>query len=1207
MIRAGYYARNAAIFVVWNCCNLLSAAPYGPEGMPIEWTQSNGEKIQLNVYGDEFFARTETLDGYTVVHDPSTGDYHYAERSVDGKKLKLSMRKAHQSAPRGLPRRLEMPDEKRRKIIADRRLALRSPEREQRWQKRVMNARQKANRHRGPRIFDNRDQPQPSNGEGTDDEGAGSPADTDAPGAPVNVPPVVEGVSGLTILVQFPDDPATTVFDPVNFPVNEERISALCNAEGYNEDGNSGSVRDYFYHQSNGALNYTQIVVPIITLPHPRNHYTYSDYPANTVTRSMGPALRLLIADAGPSIAASGVDFSGLSLHSNRDVRAFNLLWAGPTSGIWTEGLWPHKWLMSNRINIGTAENPIYLSEYASSHMNSATPAIGSFVHENGHLILDLPDLYDLDSVGENDGPSNGVGRYCLMGLGGSNNSSRTPAPINLHFRDILGWAEMEELSPDAVASRVLSSSGNRGVRIRKPGSDNESFVIENLSAAGNPWTAGLPDNGVAIWHVDEAKSGQGGNNQQQMTEEEHYYVSLQQADGMFDLENNVNGGDSRDLYDLLSRSFKDGTVPDARWWDGSPSGLDLQAISLAGAGMSVRFNLPEVQILAQWTPTATPKGVGALHPYHAVNEPNPEPDQVTPGVQVTVADRVGPGGNTSDATAFWPGWASAETALPDNRNYTQFSVNPIPGGDVSYAYLSYSYFGDATSAVPYRVYLRTSIDGFFSNTTPEQSITTSSGTLAFDLSSVEGLQECAGTVTFRIYAERIGNSSGSFFLRATGGGMRLGGIVRRPPAFAAGIIDGGRVEATIPYQGNITPSATDTDQVGGLTFNKVSGASWLQVSPDGSLFGTPPRAAQELNAFQVRVTDSRGLFSECELEIRVIPVEADLITLAQWIPTATPVGGEATHPYHSIAAPNPLPTTSAEGLQTSEADRVGGTNASISNATWPGRAAAADDGTNGAIYTEFTSAPVAGRYASYGFFSYAYLAHQASPATPYRVYLRSSLDGFQSDTVPPVTFTAISGTVVFDLRAVGDLQSRSQAVTFRLYAERAGADQGWFSLRSADGGMHLRGQVHDLALPAQPEPYDEWRLLHFQSEADNPVIAGDLSDPNLDGVPNLVSYAMGVNPVNPPAEGTTGAQRGKPEIVMSGGGVEMIYQQATDASDVSLEIETSQILDDPDSWQDANMEKEIIRDEDGIMTIRATYLPHSGEFQRFYRFKATR
>ncbi|MFT5905597.1 MAG: hypothetical protein ACI9E1_001195 [Cryomorphaceae bacterium] len=54
----------------------LLAAPYGPEGRSIEWVQPDGAKLSLRVYGDEFHARTETTDGYTVVRNSADNAYY---------------------------------------------------------------------------------------------------------------------------------------------------------------------------------------------------------------------------------------------------------------------------------------------------------------------------------------------------------------------------------------------------------------------------------------------------------------------------------------------------------------------------------------------------------------------------------------------------------------------------------------------------------------------------------------------------------------------------------------------------------------------------------------------------------------------------------------------------------------------------------------------------------------------------------------------------------------------------------------------------------------------------------------------------------------------------------------------------------------------------------------------------------------------------
>ncbi len=44
----------------------------------IIFPQENGSDVELVVFGDEFYARYETKDGYTVVYDPDRGLYCYA-------------------------------------------------------------------------------------------------------------------------------------------------------------------------------------------------------------------------------------------------------------------------------------------------------------------------------------------------------------------------------------------------------------------------------------------------------------------------------------------------------------------------------------------------------------------------------------------------------------------------------------------------------------------------------------------------------------------------------------------------------------------------------------------------------------------------------------------------------------------------------------------------------------------------------------------------------------------------------------------------------------------------------------------------------------------------------------------------------------------------------------------------------------------------
>ena len=384
---------------------------------------------------------------------------------------------------------------------------------------------------------------------------------------------------GLTILVQFPDDTATGTSDPINFPTTQAKVIRYCNEVGYNDDGNTGSVRDYFYDQSEGMLTYTQVVTSVITLPKARNEYNFSDYPTNATLRGSGAAGRMVVADAVAILESNNFDFSALSVNSSNQILATNVLFAGPTSGVWSEGLWPHRSSVS-QINVGTTQNPMYVRGYQITNANAASIKIGTFCHENGHLLLGLPDLYDYG------GESSGAGRHALMGSGNQLNGGRTPAPLNAYFKDVSGWASVTDLNSSSYLEATLPSTGNVAYRFLKPGTSSEYFIVENRGT-GDPWAASVPDKGVFIWHIDETVNG---NNNEQMTEAQHYEVSVEQADGDFDLENKNNSGDSSDLFDASTGPFDDTTSPDAKWWDGANSGIYIEALDSPGATMRVQF-----------------------------------------------------------------------------------------------------------------------------------------------------------------------------------------------------------------------------------------------------------------------------------------------------------------------------------------------------------------------------------------------------------------------------------------------------------------------------------------------------------------------------------------------------------------------------------------------------------------------------------------
>jgi len=47
-------------------------------GELLTFSQEKGPDVQLKVFGDEFYARYETANGYTVIYDPDLGRFVYA-------------------------------------------------------------------------------------------------------------------------------------------------------------------------------------------------------------------------------------------------------------------------------------------------------------------------------------------------------------------------------------------------------------------------------------------------------------------------------------------------------------------------------------------------------------------------------------------------------------------------------------------------------------------------------------------------------------------------------------------------------------------------------------------------------------------------------------------------------------------------------------------------------------------------------------------------------------------------------------------------------------------------------------------------------------------------------------------------------------------------------------------------------------------------
>jgi M6 family metalloprotease-like protein len=128
----------------------------------------------------------------------------------------------------------------------------------------------------------------------------------------------------LTILIDFSDTQAT---------IPAADLNNMLNQTGYTGYGNNGSVKDYFYDMSGGALTLTNNVIGYYRAVNPKAYY---DTNVDDTTK-----VHELITEALAALDATN-DFSTLTKNSNNEVIALNVLYAGSPSWGWSKGLWPH-------------------------------------------------------------------------------------------------------------------------------------------------------------------------------------------------------------------------------------------------------------------------------------------------------------------------------------------------------------------------------------------------------------------------------------------------------------------------------------------------------------------------------------------------------------------------------------------------------------------------------------------------------------------------------------------------------------------------------------------------------------------------------------------------------------------------------------------------------------------------------------------------
>ena len=307
-----------------------------------------------------------------------------------------------------------------------------------------------------------------------------------------------------------------------------------------------GTMRDYYEKVSYGELDLTTVNMPStigwVTLPNTYSYYVDGQNGFGNFPRNAPGLTRDIVQMVDPII-----DFAPYDNDGDGEIDALFIVHTGPGAEFSgnDNDIWSHAWSIPNggyQTNDGVRASRYSMEPEYWSNPNDMT--IGVYVHEMGHSVFGLPDVYDTDYSSE------GVGDWSLM-AGGSWNGAlgAKPAWPDAWNHIQMGYVIPQNVTSDLIGENITAITTEPDVyKIWKNGvPGSEYFLVQNRQKQG--YDVGLPASGLLIWHVDETQYSNANEWYPGHTNNGNYLLALEQADGRYDLEKNANSGDIRDPF----------------------------------------------------------------------------------------------------------------------------------------------------------------------------------------------------------------------------------------------------------------------------------------------------------------------------------------------------------------------------------------------------------------------------------------------------------------------------------------------------------------------------------------------------------------------------------------------------------------------------------------------------------------------------------
>lgn len=323
--------------------------------------------------------------------------------------------------------------------------------------------------------------------------------------------------AGIATPAFFPRVPVIMVnYTDMSYRVSRADVDSMFNGEHFTLYGATGSVRRYFYDQSEGLYNPRFDIYGPVTAS--RNYAYYgAGNGSSRATELMLEACALM---------DDSLDFTQYDTDGDGTVDMVYVLYAGPpasdgacTPTSWISNptsqlIWPHYWTVSDagmtskrhvfdNVTVEGYEVSSELDGCASSQTTTVMAGVGLACHEFGHG-MGLPDLYSTNGANHKT-----CGMWDIMDYGCYNNDVRTPPAYSAYERWFMGWKTPRLLAAPETVSLAAINAGGESLLIASSGIHNlngvtpspaDFYIVENRQKTG--WDAYIPGEGMMVTHI---------------------------------------------------------------------------------------------------------------------------------------------------------------------------------------------------------------------------------------------------------------------------------------------------------------------------------------------------------------------------------------------------------------------------------------------------------------------------------------------------------------------------------------------------------------------------------------------------------------------------------------------------------------------------------------------------------------------------------